>query len=165
MRIIYLLSFLLLLTVSVVAQPVNDECTTAVHLPNTNSWCSEPAAYSNLNATPFGGPTPGNNCFLPYQNDVWFTFIPQTPAIYIKISGQINNLGTLRNPAIAVFDGPCSNLTRIGCNLTSSLTNQIELSLSDLVIGKVYFLLVEGQGNSTGTFQICIEGFIQPPSP
>ncbi len=53
----------------------------------------------------------------------------------------------------------------MGCNITSSVTNQVELSIQDLVIGRVYFLLVEGQNDFTGTFQICLEGFIPPPNP
>lgn len=148
-----------------VAQPVNDECVTAIHLPNSDNWCSDPGQYSNVNATPYAGPPPTGNCFLSFDNDVWFTFIPQTPAIYIKVSGAVNGLGTLRNPAIAVFEGGCSTLKRVGCNITSSVTNQVELSVSGLVIGKVYYLLVEGENNFTGTFQICLEGFIPPPIP
>jgi gliding motility-associated-like protein len=150
---------------SLKAQPVNDECTTAIHLANTDSWCSEPGAYTNVNGTPYTGPPPMNNCFLDYENEVWFTFIPQTPAIYIKVSGAVNSLGTLRNPAIGVFEGPCNSLNRIGCNVTSSVTNQVELSIESLVIGRVYYLLVEGQNDFSGTFQICIEGFIPPPNP
>lgn len=165
MRTIYFVIFLLISVASLFAQPVNDECTTAVHLSNTNSWCSSPGAYTNVNGTPFSGNEPSNNCFLEYENEVWFTFIPQTPAIYIRVSGAVNNLGTLRNPAIAIFEGPCPSLNRVGCNIVSSSTNQVELSVESLVIGAVYYLLVEGQNMNTGTFQICIEGFVPPPNP
>lgn len=166
MRISYLVVFLVLSGISLHAQPVNDECTTAIHLPSTDSWCSGAAAYSNINGTPYSGPPPsGANCFLQFDNEVWFTFIPLTPALYIKVSGAVNGLGTLRNPAIGVFEGPCNSLKRVGCNITSSVTNQVELSVESLVIGKVYYLLVEGQNNFSGTFQICLDGFIPPPNP
>ncbi|MFZ1676786.1 MAG: gliding motility-associated C-terminal domain-containing protein [Saprospiraceae bacterium] len=165
MRIIYLFLLFVLTVTSLLAQPVNDECTTAIHLPDTDNWCSAPAAYTNINGTPYSGNINLGSCFLQLENEVWFTFIPQTPALYIKISGAVNGLGTLQNPAIAIFEGPCNNLKKIGCNSISSITNQVELSLSDLVIGKVYFLLVEGQNNSPGTFQICLNGFIPPPNP
>ena len=165
MRISYLVVLFGLAGFSLYAQPVNDECITSIHLNNTNTWCSSPAAYSNVNGTPYAGPPPDDDCFLQLQNDVWFTFIPETPAMYIKISGLINGLGTLRNPGIAVFEGPCSILKKKGCNITSSSTNQVELSIESLVIGKVYYLLVEGQNNNFGTFQVCLEGFIPPPSP
>ncbi len=165
MRIIYLVLLFAVSGVTLIAQPVNDECLTAIHLPNTDNWCSGPGAYTNVNGTPFSGSPPANNCFLQLQNEVWFTFIPQTPALYIKVSGAVNGLGTLRNPAVAVFQSPCNNLIRIGCNIVSSSTNVVELSIESLVIGAVYFLLVEGQNNFTGTFQICLDGFIPPPNP
>ncbi len=165
MRILKIVFFFILSGTALWAQPVNDDCITALHIPNIDKWCSEAGAYTNLNATPYTGPPPSNNCFLSYVNEVWFTFIPQTPAIYIKVSGAVNGLGTMRSPAIGIFEGPCSSLKRVGCNLTSSITNQVELSVESLVIGKVYYLLVESPNIGTGTFQICAEGFIPPPNP
>lgn len=166
MRTHYLLFFFSFFATALFAQPVNDECLTAIHLDSTDQWCSNAGAYTTVNATPYSGTIPiTGNCFIQGQNEVWFTFIPQTPAIYFRISGDVNALGTLRNPAIAILEGSCSNLTRVGCNGVSSSTNQVELSVRDLVIGAVYFLLVEGQNNNEGTFQICIEGFIPPPIP
>jgi len=165
MRILYLVLSFAVFGARLMAQPINDECITAFHLPKTDSWCSDPEQYTNVNATPFSGPNPNNSCFLTFKNEVWFTFIPQTPAIYFKLSGLVNGLGTLRSPSISVFEGPCNNLKWLGCNSTSSITNQVELSIESLTIGKVYYLLVEGPINSPGTFQICIEGFIPPPNP
>jgi gliding motility-associated-like protein len=165
MRIVHIAALLLCLGAGLKAQPINDECVTAFHLSNTDTWCSAAGQYTNVNATPFTGPAPTNPCFLDLENEVWFTFIPQTPAIYVRITGAAFGLGTLRNPAVAIFEGPCSSLNRIGCNIVSSSTNQVELSVESLVIGRVYYLLVEGQNQNTGTFQICIEGFIPPPNP
>lgn len=165
MRTLYFVFFFLVSVKGLIAQPVNDECLTAFHIPNSDSWCSEPKAYTNVNATPFSGSIPANNCFLQLENEVWFTFIPTSPAVYIKVSGNVNNLGTLQNPAIGIFEGSCNNLQRVGCNIVSSTTNQVELSVESLVIGAVYYLLVEGQNDNFGSFQICIEGFIPPPIP
>ena len=165
MRISYLVVLFALFSISLHAQPVNDDCNTAIHLANSDTWCSAPAAYTNVNASPYAGPPPDDDCFLQLQNDVWFTFTPQTPALYIRVTGAVNGLGTLRNPGIGVFNGPCGNLTRVGCNITSASTNQVELSIESLVIGRVYYLVVEGQNDQTGTFQICLEGFIPPPNP
>src|SRR5687768_10756258 len=103
MRTIFLSFILIISATSLFAQPIYDECTTAIHLPNTDSWCSNPGAYTNVNATPYSGTLPPTSCFLQVQNEVWFTFRPQTPAIYFKISGNVNGLGTLRNPGIAIF--------------------------------------------------------------
>lgn len=164
MRTLYLVLFIAITAGSLFAQPVNDECVTALHIPQTDSWCSGPGAYTNVNATPFSGSQPGG-CFLQFENEVWFTFIPQTPALYVRISGAVANLGTLQNPAVAIFEGSCNNLQIVGCNIVSATTNQVELSVESLVIGAVYYLLVEGQNMNTGTFQICVEGFIPPPIP
>ena len=148
------------------SQPVNDECQTAIHIPDIQPWCSAPGAFSNINATPYTGSTPAPaGCFLQYQNEVWFTFRPQLPAVYIKVSGATNGLGTMKAPGIAVFEGPCNSLQRLGCNSSNPAFNQTELSISELVIGKVYYLVVESPATLNGTFQICIEGFIPPPSP
>lgn len=165
MRTFYLVLSFVVSGIALYGQPINDNCNTAFHIANTDTWCSDPGAYTNVNATPFIGTPPTNPCFLDLTNEVWFTFIPQTPAIYFRVSGMVNGLGTLRNPAIAVFDGSCTNLNRVGCNIVSSTTNQVELSVTNLVIGQVYYLLVEGQNNFSGTFQICVEGFIPPPIP
>lgn len=169
MRFYYVVFLLAGLHFNLLAQPVNDECTTAIHLANTEDWCSDAGAYTNVNGTPYSGTPVTGSCFLDLKNEVWFTFIPQSPAIYIKVTGAAFSLGTLRRPAIAVFEGPCSNLKLKGCNIGSS-TNQVELSVESLVIGKVYYLLVEGQDDNTGkfnpgTFQICLRGFIPPPNP
>ena len=165
MRFSFLVVLVICTWAGVKAQPINDECVTAIHLSNTNTWCSPPSAYTNVNGTPYAGPPPDDACFLQLTNEVWFTFIPETPAMYIKVSGAVNALGTLRNPGIAVFEGPCGSLKRVGCNITSSTTNQVELSIEGLIIGKVYYLVVEGQNNFTGSFQVCLEGFIPPPNP
>jgi gliding motility-associated-like protein len=165
MRIIISLIIVAALTAVGIAQPVNDHCGTAIHLPNTDNWCSAAGAYSNINATPHAGAPIPNNCFLDLENEVWFTFIPNTPALYIRVTGAAQSLGTLRGPSIAVYEGTCSNLVRRGCNISSTSTNQVELSVDNLTIGAVYYLLVEGQSGNEGTFQICLEGFIPPPNP
>src|SRR5687767_13983376 len=165
MRTLYLAFIFSITCASLFAQPINDECNSATYLANTTSWCSAPGEFSNLNATPFSGTEPSNNCFLQYENEVWFSFTPQTPAIYISVSGLVKNLGTLQNPGIGIFEGTCNNLSRVGCNIVSSATNQVELSIDDLVIGAVYYLSVEGLNNNFGSFQICIEAFIPPSDP
>ncbi len=166
MRIFFLALVLTTLGIRLAAQPINDECFSSFYLPNTDHWCSEAGAYTNINATPSMVNVPtGGSCFLTHTNEVWFSFKPQTTAMYIKITGAAFGLGTLQNPGIGVYLGPCSMLTRIGCNLVSTSTNQVELSVESLIIGATYYLLVEGEIASSGTFQICLNGFIPPPSP
>ena len=164
MRIFLPVIVSLTLSLRLLGQPINDNCLTAFHLPNTDNWCSEPGAYTNVNATASNTSVPtGVGCFLSTANEVWFTFIPQTPAMYIKVTGASQGLGTLRGPHVGVFRGPCNNLTRIGCNIV--VENQVEVAVESLVIGATYYLLVEGAPNMTGTFQICLNGFFPPPNP
>ncbi len=165
MRIKFLLIFLAFSSLTIHAQPVNDDCLSAIFLNNSDNWCSDRAAFSNINGTAYAGPPPDDDCFLQLQNEVWFAFVADAPAIYIKISGLVNGLGTLTNPGIGVFKGPCSNLKRQGCNISSSSTNQVELSIESLSIGQLYYLVVEGQNMNSGTFQICLNSFIPPPIP
>lgn len=144
------------------AQPTNDQCVSAIHIPNTENFCSEIAAFSNFN----GSATPGltNTCLTTYQSEVWFTFIPSTPAVIIQVFGAVNNQGTLTNPVVTVYDN-CSSLTQIGCNSASLESNIAEVVVGDLVIGRVYYIAVDGQFGSRGAFSLCIDGFIPPPSP
>jgi len=166
MRIFYLAFILTTLGLRLAAQPINDECFSSFYLPNTDHWCSDAGAYNNINATASSVNVPtGAGCFLTHANEVWFSFKPQSTAMYIKITGAAFGLGTLQNPGIGVYLGPCNALTKVGCNLVSTSTNQVELSVESLIIGATYYLMVEGEIMSTGTFQICMNGFIPPPSP
>lgn len=164
MKWCFLLLSFILTPLAALTQPLNDNCSTAIHIFNTIEWCSEPGQFTNVNATSHVGPQPSNSCFQQYDNDVWFTFIPNTPAIYIRVSGATFGLGTLRNPGITIFEGSCGNLNIVACNSTSS-TNLVEVAAENLTLGAVYYLMVEGYNLNQGTFQICTEGFIPPPSP
>jgi gliding motility-associated-like protein len=146
---------------SAFAQPLNDLCASAIHIPNADSYCSDPGEYTNVNATGAGQFT--TSCLIPLINEVWFTIVPQAPALIIQVSGNVNGLGTMLGPGIFLFEGTCGTLNNVGCNISASGTNVTELTVTDLVIGGVYYIAVIGA--TTGTFQICVDGFIPPPNP
>ncbi len=102
-------------------------------------------------------------------NTVWFKF--QAPASgTAKIKTMV---GTLLNTQIAVYSGTCgTSMTLVACNDnvaacgTSSYYNS-ELSLTGLVPGNWYYIVVDGYDNLTGTFSlVAVDGSaIWPPVP
>ena len=145
-----------------VAQPSNDNCISAIHIPNIDNYCSADGQFTNFNASGTTGLT--NTCLTDFSSEVWFTFIPQTTAAIIQVFGAVNNQGSLTSPVITIFDG-CTTLNQVGCNSASLGINISEVVVGDLIIGKVYYIAVDGQFDSQGTFKMCIDGFNPPPSP
>jgi hypothetical protein len=87
-------------------------------------------------------------------NTVWYQVV--CPA-----SGQLKvnaTAGSLLNPQIAVYGGACGALALSGCNdnaiLCSGTTNNSELIIVGLTPGATYYIVVDGNGNTTGTFSI-----------
>lgn len=159
---VLLLTGLICLGKSLIAQvPPNDICLSATHIQNIENYCSEPGQFTNVNATGVGQLE--TSCLISLENDVWFTFIPSAQAVLIKVNGNVNELGTLQGPGIFVFDGSCTNLNSVGCNTVSAGEGAIELTVSDLVLGRVYYIAVVGA--NAGTFQLCIDQFTPPPQP
>jgi gliding motility-associated-like protein len=148
------------------AQPVNDNCGAATAITVGVGNCNS-ILYDNNLATSVGDPAiPA--CWSPasLSHTVWFSFVAATADIEIST----NFGGTLANTQLAVYSGACGSLTQIACqeniNTTSGLlhTNVI---LHGLTIGNTYYLLVDGNGNTTGTFGICAQETLPvgPPLP
>ncbi|MBX2928479.1 MAG: gliding motility-associated C-terminal domain-containing protein [Saprospiraceae bacterium] len=159
MKSILTLCFLFL-TLSVFAQPANDECSGAINLPlGTPPPCPSTTPvvntfnYSNINATPTVPYPTFNNCAIGGQtnapaDEVWFRFVPNSNVLTIAVSGQ------LANPNIVVFSGSnCAFLTAVEC----ARGNASPLTLMlNVVPGQQYYLLISGgfvgdQGNFTLT--------------
>ncbi|WP_284653332.1 T9SS type B sorting domain-containing protein [Flavobacterium terrisoli] len=156
----------LCLTTPAYAQPSNDTCGAAIPITVTAGSCNS-ILYTNVAATTTGDPaTPA--CWLPnsMSHSVWFSFTATTADIEIST----NFGGTLANTQIAVFSGSCGSLTQIACqediNTGGGLfhTNVI---LHGLTIGNTYYIVIDGNGNSTGTFGICAQETLPvgPPLP
>lgn len=157
--------FFLLTLVSIefsIAQPSNNICNSAIHIQSIDDYCSGLAQFNNINAT--GTPGLMNTCLSNFESEVWFSFIPQTPAAIIQVFGAINNQGTLISPVVTVYSD-CSAGDQIGCNSASQEANIAEVVIADLIIGQTYYLTVDGQFGGQGSFTLCIDGFIPPPSP
>lgn len=148
-------------SVEIFAQPINDLCASAIHIPNVDTYCSDPGEFTNVNATGAGQFT--TPCLISLINEVWFTVVPQAPALIIQVSGNANGLGSMLGPGVFLFEGSCGTLNNVGCNISAAGTNVTELTVTDLVIGGIYYVAVIG--GTPGTFQICVDGFIPPPNP
>jgi len=141
--------------------PSNDDCVSSINIASVDNYCSDDAEYSNLGGTidpPFN-----DICFINYQNAVWFSFVPSEPAIIVRLlSGGA--FGTLEDPKMALFTGDCNNLQYISCS-PGRARFEDEFTVSGLTIGQRYYLLVESGVGFEGTFKLCINDFIAPPSP
>ncbi len=148
------------------AQPTNDNCNTPIVLPNVANYCSAPAQYTNVGATPSGyGPA---TCFGTATNDVWFSFVAQATDVTVVVRGAAQQApgGTLRNPQIALYAGTCGGtINQLACHSSTNNTHIAEMSKSGLFVGTTYLIRVQGFNNVTGTFQLCINNFNPPAIP
>lgn len=148
------------------AQPTNDNCTTPIVLPNVTNYCSAPAQFTNVGATPSGyGPA---TCFGAASNDVWFSFVAQATDVTVVVRGAAQQApgGTLRNPQIALYAGTCGGtINQLACQSSTNNTHIAEMSKSGLFVGTTYLIRVQGFNNAMGTFQLCITNFNPPAIP
>ena len=150
---------LLFLALASHAQPLNDECRFATFISDIDDYCSEPMEFTNVDAT--SDPMDSDLCFLSYTNGVWFSFVPREPAINVRIFGRGISGNTLGSPQMALYSD-CGDYVTCSPGRTNGTD---ELVISDLLIGQVYYLMVEGAPGAEGTFQLCIDDFKAPPSP
>lgn len=156
----------LLLSINGYAQPANDACATAISIPVGNGTCSSPL-YTNVAATSVGDPaTPA--CWNPAtkSNTVWFSFVATTADVEIST----NFAGTLANTQIAVYSGACGGLVQLACDEdvnTGAGLLHTDIILHGLTVGNTYYIMVDGNGATTGTFGICVQQAlpITPPLP
>ncbi len=157
---------LLFLVGSLQAQIVNDECIFATHLGNISEYCSGDGELTTAGATlSLEG---DENCFLGNpNNDVWFSFVPTAPGVFLQLFGSGFDGNSLNNPALALYGGDCNNLIELACNSVSPTAsiNIVELIQTNITIGQVYYLRVDSRLDQEGTFTLCIESFIPIPSP
>ncbi|MCF6130522.1 PKD domain-containing protein, partial [Flavobacterium sp. AS60] len=138
------------------AQPSNDACGAAIPITVGVGSCNS-ILYTNVASTTASDPaTPA--CWSPnsLSHTVWFSFVATTADIEIST----NFGGTLANTQLAVYSGACGSLTQIACqediNTGGSLFHT-DVILHGLTIGNTYYMLVDGNGNTTGTFGICAQ--------
>lgn len=148
------------------AQPINDECSSAINLNNLANWCSANSQYGNTGATLSNLSGPACWSSSP-SNDVWFQFTAIATAVNVIIRGQGTGSGTLNYPELAMYFGQClGTMYEIECN-EAILPNNGYTSIysSGLTIGQTYYIRVDGKNNYMGAFQLCINNFSPPVMP
>ncbi|MBV6428267.1 MAG: hypothetical protein KIPDCIKN_02793 [Haliscomenobacter sp.] len=153
------------LPVLAVAQVTNDDCSRALPLTNIVNWCSPPQSFTTAGATPSS--VTRASCFPDEATirDVWYSFVAQTTDVNVSVTGNtaLSPGGTLGSPQLAIYSGACNNLTELECISDAFGTNTVQTFASQLQIGATYYIRVAARGGATGTFQLCINSFTQPP--
>lgn len=156
---------------SVSAQITNDICSNAIELTDVVSWCSQPAAFSNVGAQD-EGTVAKPFCFFdtPNNRDVWFTFTAIGNTVNISVIGDYDSNvqgvgGTMQNPNIAIYSGSCGTLTEIECVGDGQGINSLNTLAGPLSTGTEYYIRVSAQDDNNGTFQLCINNYNSVPAP
>lgn len=159
--------FIILSPLLAMAQPVNDECVNAIMLTEVVNWCSEPAAYSNIDATVSAGDNPF--CFPnnTANKDVWFAFVAEANTVNVSVIGGVTNNpgGNQQNPQMVIYSGTCENRIDIGCASDATNNDQVNVFAGPLTIGETYYIRVSARFAFEGTFQLCINNYNEVPAP
>lgn len=151
---------------NIAAQLSNDECDFATFIPLVDEYCSQKNEFTNAGATQSSQGRP--NCWPQNteDSDVWFSFIPKNLGVFIQVTGlTVLNAGTLQNPSVTIYTGNCNNLTELACGSVLTGENVVELTLSDLNIGGLYYIRIDGRSTNVGTFKLCINTFAPIKAP
>jgi len=143
------------------SQVNNDDCVSALFIRSVANYCSDNGAFSNINSEPSIRDAAGCWGQGDEESDVWYSFSPAQPGVFIQLFGESANTSeTLDNSAIAIYQGSCGSLDEVACaNVTNGLDDIVEITLTDLVIGRIYYVRVSSAMNSQGTFQLCLDEF------
>lgn len=163
----------LLLSTALSGQAGNDECASALPLPEELTYCSGAQAFSNELGSPSLDPAAYPICLdeTGEIKDVLFSFVAQRNAVSIRIAGDVSgdSRGSLRQPQMALFGGACGSLEELACqspvSINGTLENGASLIYAGLNRGETYRILVGARNGNGGTFELCVDQFDAPPSP
>jgi len=158
-NIIVLLAILIFNTEHLRSQAINDDCFTAIELTNVHNWCSTGSPFNNISATPSGfGPA---GCFSGDGHDVWYTFTAIATDITILIKPN-----DFSKPEAALYLGDCNGtINELECRSNLAAGGILEIYQGGLFPGSVYLLRVQGQNNSEGKFDLCLDNYFPPVLP
>lgn len=122
---------------------VGGGCTNGTTVNSTNSSDTDPSCVNG-----------GTNTL----NTSWYGFVATDDSITVNFGD--GTLATSLTAAVySAVGGVCTGaLTEIGCT-----SNGSEIDLTGLVIGRTYFVMIDGKTTETGTF--CISVYETPPPP
>ena len=133
--------------------PANDLPCNAVNIP-----LGSIASGNNSCSFNSGEPATAPSCWDGYRsNTVWFSFTAASTTAKVRTAP-----GTLRETQIAIYSGTCgSSMSLVACNNNApdcggTTLDISELSLTGLSVGTKYYIAVDGNYDSTGTFAITV---------
>lgn len=158
---------LLLLAVSLFAQPANDDCPGIINLGPAPSCDS--TLYNNLNATESNI---GFDNFPPCwvgnpERDVWFSFVAVDTILDYRVTvtacpDPANGIAPILNPQIAIYRGDCEfdGLQLLECVSAPLGEGIIDVDLIGLTPGITYFIRINDWSASAtpnaGAFKLCV---------
>ena len=171
MKKILLPILFLVCSISLFAQPANDDCSGLIDLgviplcPDSLYFTNVDATESNIGIDNFPiGCDGGDFSFV--GRDVWFQFTTNDTLVDINIDviGINDPMGStpLSNPQIAVYRGDCAfdELFLVKCGRADDGENTISIDVVGLDPNTPYFIRVNDWSNTgtpnSGTFQLCI---------
>ncbi len=129
---------------------------------NTGTSCNGGIAFDNRASceptTAMDACAPPPSCGLPVHNgsDIWFKFLP---------TGTTATISCYQNTSLVIgiqaFSGgpACGSLTEIGCTLAGGPSSGVQLNLSGLTPGKLYYYRIFGSATPvsqrTGLYCFC----------
>ena len=143
-----IISFFLFLSFFSLAQPVNDNCTSATLL-NSNKTCT-PTKGDLFGATKtvIGTST--------QYNDVWYSFVAVTNTHFVSLQCDDDLRASWE-----YFTGNCTAFTSKGTYTLTGTNQNVVLTLTNLVIGQTYYYRIYNTSTSvSNTFYTCVEDFI-----
>jgi gliding motility-associated-like protein len=163
----YLLILFTIISGFAIAQPANDNCSTAQNIGTLPAAPACPGtgagAQLNIAGTIVGATAPnpylsqpacsgagGPNMGVP-ANDVWYSFVASGFQAVITINS------TFANPNVAMYSGTCGAFgTGVGgCAVGTGGT--VTLTVEQMVIGQTYYIQVSGNTGQSGTFNMIIQ--------
>lgn len=148
------------ISVQSIGQIENDECRFATYIPDVEDFCSGQGGFTNEGSTASAQANPSCWPQNSATNDVWYSFKPKNLGVIISLTGEnILGDGTLKSPSIALYSGTCNNLTELICESVLFDENRIELTQTELVIGRIYYIRIAARDEQIGSFKMCISTF------
>jgi hypothetical protein len=94
-------------------------------------------------------------------NTVWYSFVaPASGSVRMKTIIQASGT-VLQQTQIALYGGACTSLTQLACNTDAPscggyVPNNSEITYSGLTPGLTYYISVDGENNTVGSFSILV---------
>jgi hypothetical protein len=147
-----LVLFFTFLSLSAVAQPVNDNCSgaTAVTHATAPTW-------TTVNTTMATQSMPACSTNSHSDDDVWYSFIATDTVVYLKFRNTDYIGGTPDNVGFELFSGSCGNLTSVLCSHERNPTIFYPKRTTGIVPGQTYYIRVFSNAQSVAmTFDFCV---------